>query len=219
MARWQDPQTEKSAMDINRVALEALGTAEYLWLTDLLFRHDPIGINYDTNVDEYAPEAGTILSRLASARSEEDVLRIVHAEFVRWFSPSDAGTPSRYTQIAAEVWAHLQSAESGNRAPAGSSKSWRVHKLIQVLHERFGDQLHLADFWEADLDAVGLSSDSAPNQVLYVSVHRQPDERFFIAFEDMDKGTRAAEGDDNKTVDWIGLRNAVQAYLKVSPIA
>ena len=30
----------------------------------LLFRHDPIGINFEDNVDEYAPEVGTILPRL-----------------------------------------------------------------------------------------------------------------------------------------------------------
>lgn len=30
----------------------------------LLFRHDPVGINFDENTDEYQPEAETILPRL-----------------------------------------------------------------------------------------------------------------------------------------------------------
>jgi hypothetical protein len=38
---------------------------EYVGLVDqvqaLLFRHDPMGINFDFNTDEYDPEVGTIL--------------------------------------------------------------------------------------------------------------------------------------------------------------
>ena len=33
-------------------------------ITALLFRHDPIGINFEDNTDEYEPEARTILPRL-----------------------------------------------------------------------------------------------------------------------------------------------------------
>lgn len=33
-------------------------------VNDLFFEFDPIGINYDTNLDEYEPEVGTILPRL-----------------------------------------------------------------------------------------------------------------------------------------------------------
>jgi hypothetical protein len=32
----------------------------------ILFRHDPIGINFEDNTGEYDPEAGTILPRLAA---------------------------------------------------------------------------------------------------------------------------------------------------------
>jgi hypothetical protein len=72
----------------------------------LLFRHDPIGINFDDNSDEYEPEAGTILPRLTSCRSEADVLTVVHKEFVRWFDAGTAGSKERYQKIAAEIW-HL----------------------------------------------------------------------------------------------------------------
>jgi hypothetical protein len=41
----------------------------------LLFRHDPIGINFDVNTDEYEPEVGTILPRLRSCKSVDDVRR------------------------------------------------------------------------------------------------------------------------------------------------
>lgn len=70
----------------------------------LLFRADPIGINFEDNTDEYSPGARTIVERLPSAQSEADVVRIVHEEFVRWFDASIAGNPERYRSVAAEIW-------------------------------------------------------------------------------------------------------------------
>jgi len=83
--------------------------AEYGELFDakagLLFRADPIGISFDNeNLDEYAPEAGTVLPRLKSCESADDVLRVVHEEFVRWFDAGTAGPPERYAQVASEIW-------------------------------------------------------------------------------------------------------------------
>ena len=71
----------------------------------LLFRHDPIGISFDNeNTDEYEPEVGTILPRLRTCNSVDDVRRVVRQEFVRWFSPETAGQETAYTTIAAEIW-------------------------------------------------------------------------------------------------------------------
>jgi hypothetical protein len=70
----------------------------------LLYRHDPVGINFEINPDEYEPEVGTILPRLHGCKCSDDVLRVVHEEFVRWFEASNAGPPERYTQVASEIW-------------------------------------------------------------------------------------------------------------------
>jgi hypothetical protein len=70
----------------------------------LLFRHDPVGINFETNSDEYEPEVGTILPRLQTCRSADDVRQVVHEEFVRWFDASSAGPKEHYTKIAEEIW-------------------------------------------------------------------------------------------------------------------
>lgn len=72
-------------------------------LSALLFRHDPICLNFETNTDEYDPEAETILPRLLECHSEQGVLTVVHEEFNRWFADS-AGSKERYTNIAAEIW-------------------------------------------------------------------------------------------------------------------
>jgi hypothetical protein len=63
-----------------------------------------LSINFETNEDEYDPEAGTILPRLRACHSADDVRRVVHEEFVRWFSAENAGPEEHYGQIAAEIW-------------------------------------------------------------------------------------------------------------------
>jgi hypothetical protein len=70
----------------------------------LIFQNDPIGINFETNDDEYEPEVGTILPRLRSCRSVEEVQSVVYEEFVYWFGPTSAGSHERYSEIAAEIW-------------------------------------------------------------------------------------------------------------------
>lgn len=84
------PRTREQILDERRRL-----KAEYGKLFDaisaLLFRADPIGINFDENLDEYDPETGTILPRLKTCKSADDVLRVVHEEFVRWFDADNAG--------------------------------------------------------------------------------------------------------------------------------
>lgn len=106
--------------------------ADYRHLFDevesLLFRHDPIGINFETNTDEYDPEVGTILPRLRTCTCVEDVCRVAHEEFIRWFG-DDAGPRERYSKIGKEIWNLYQrflSAETGvspNGGPDISSGS------------------------------------------------------------------------------------------------
>lgn len=57
-------------------------------IEDLLFRHDPIGLNLEHNTDEYRPEAESITRRLSKATTEHDLQRIIHEEFLYWFSAS-----------------------------------------------------------------------------------------------------------------------------------
>ena len=82
--------------------------AEYGELFDsvakLLLDADPIGISIQVNSDEYHPEVGTILPRLKSCVCEEDVLRVVYEEFVRWFDPATAGPVEAYREIACSIW-------------------------------------------------------------------------------------------------------------------
>jgi hypothetical protein len=82
--------------------------AEYGELFDstaaLLFRYDPIGVNFEENTDEYETEVDTILPRLRGCHSADDVLQVIHEEFVRWFDSTIAGPRDRYQEIASEIW-------------------------------------------------------------------------------------------------------------------
>jgi hypothetical protein len=70
----------------------------------LLFHHDPIGLDFGTNTDEYRAEAQTIVLRLDGATDERSVLKVVHEEFVRWFGASTAGPVESYRAVAADLW-------------------------------------------------------------------------------------------------------------------
>ena len=85
-------------------------------ITVLLFRHDPIGINFEDSANEYAPETGTILPRLRTCESSTDVLRLVHEEFCRWFGSETAGSAGRYAQIADETWQLWQARRGAGQA-------------------------------------------------------------------------------------------------------
>jgi hypothetical protein len=73
-------------------------------VSNALFEADPVGINFDHNTDEYDPEAGTIIPRLGSAKSAEDVQLIVHEEFCRWFAPVTVGPREKFAPVSTKIW-------------------------------------------------------------------------------------------------------------------
>ena len=87
-----------------RADLQRAYGAAYVRLRDILFREDPIGINFEENTDEYEPEVDTILPRLRHASSVDDIRQVVHEEFVKWFDTSTAGPPEKYQVVAERVW-------------------------------------------------------------------------------------------------------------------
>lgn len=121
----QDAEWETQAADARaRMAAEQqVLRAQFGQLYDealaILFKHDPIGLNAGVNDDEYDPEVRTILPRLPEAHSAEDLRRIMHEEFDRWFNwgsnaPGQpqihftdqdiAGPEHRYDAPARELW-------------------------------------------------------------------------------------------------------------------
>ena len=87
-------------------------------VSGILFQHDPIGINFDHNTDEYEPEVETILPRLKGCNSADDTLNVIHEEFQKWFN-GDAGPKKKYAQASEEIWAAWCNSE------LGKSKKWQ----------------------------------------------------------------------------------------------
>ena len=125
-----DPKTLDDLADLARTSDNAMSEwiadkrderervkAQYAGLfvaaTDLFFRVDPAGINFESNTDEYEPEVGTVLPRLESAGSVGDVARILREEFSSWFGDSFDG--QRTDQLAPELWSLWQARKSTGR--------------------------------------------------------------------------------------------------------
>ena len=75
-------------------------------VSEVLFRHDPIGIAFESNADEYDGEAQTIVIRAIEGPprlSEADLVDVVHGEFVQWFNSEIAGPRAAYIGIASEL--------------------------------------------------------------------------------------------------------------------
>jgi hypothetical protein len=95
---------ERGGYSPEREAIKQQYGTLFTSISDALFKADPIGINYDTNTDEYEPEARTIILRLSSAKSEEDVQSIVYEDFRRWFAPVNVGPREKYASVSAAIW-------------------------------------------------------------------------------------------------------------------
>ena len=74
----------------------------------IFFEHDPLGVNYETNTDEYDGEAGSILARIKEAESVSDIRRIVYEELAAWFHKDMVGKEERYDALANEIWVAWQ---------------------------------------------------------------------------------------------------------------
>ena len=85
--------------------LRARYATAYDSLVELMAQEDPIAlIRAGSPKDEYSPEVRTILPKLETCSTVEDVLNLVHKEFCEWFEPSIAGPRLHYHRIATRIF-------------------------------------------------------------------------------------------------------------------
>ena len=108
--KQQKPEPEPVAAEPDPAVIKAKFGALRADVLALLFKADPVGINFETNTDEYEAEADTILPRLSSCANAADVEKVVHEEFTRWFDPDTAGPPERYRAVAKQIWQRYKAA-------------------------------------------------------------------------------------------------------------
>jgi len=81
-----------------------------------LAQHDPVDLmSAGAAVNEYEPEAKTILLRLPEANSERALRHIIHEEFSYWFGAEHVGAESKYERVAEEIWSRWR--QLGERRP------------------------------------------------------------------------------------------------------
>ena len=108
--------SEAQQMQAKRDALKKRYLGLYDRVTSILFRVDPMGINFEDNTDEYDPETDTILPRLPNCTSPDDVRKVVTEEFERWFDSDmvNAGNRKHFDEIASAIWSELQISRGAN---------------------------------------------------------------------------------------------------------
>jgi hypothetical protein len=75
-------------------------------VSKLLFTSDPLGVNFENNIDEYDPEAERILSQIHTYKNEDELQRMIYGIF--------HSTNSALDNIAKELW-HQWLAYSENK--------------------------------------------------------------------------------------------------------
>ena len=88
-----------------QASLKVAYGALYTKVSRLLREADPIRlIAIGAPGEEYDIEVRTILPRLHDAKSPDDVQRIVHEEFVHWFTAEIAGSVEQYADVCKNIW-------------------------------------------------------------------------------------------------------------------
>jgi hypothetical protein len=78
-------------------------------VADAIAKADPIKLlELGAPGDEYQPEVDTIIRRLTSDTSKDDVRTLIHEVFASRFGDDLAGIPERYEETAAAIWAALR---------------------------------------------------------------------------------------------------------------
>lgn len=106
--QWESIQAEVRRAKEHRYALTVTQRDLVDEVSRLLFRADPVGINFETNTDEYDAEAETIVIALPNVHGPDDVKALAHGSFVQWFDARTAGPVERYAEVASQIWSLWQ---------------------------------------------------------------------------------------------------------------
>lgn len=82
-------------------------------LSALLYRLDPMRLNFEINPDEYDPEVGTILPRVLELETAGEIESVIREEFAAWFGRATGIENATYEELAAEFLTVLDRYRSG----------------------------------------------------------------------------------------------------------
>lgn len=151
---WEQQKTVIQAAKQSRFAQTVTQRDLVAEISGILFEADPIGINFESNTDEYDAEAETIVIALPRARGADDVRSLTHEAFVQWFDPETAGSMERYRAASAEIWkawqrsqgqAALAAPESETRSNDDADATVRGLKITGINFVRDFIEVHMDD--------------------------------------------------------------------------
>lgn len=157
---WERKKVEIDAAKRQRFAQTATQREIVTEVSRILFEADPIGINFESNTDEYDGEAETIVIGLAGARSADDVRSLTHEAFVQWFDAQTAGPAERYASIAAGIWDAWRRAQGQSALTPGSDAAAGADAAVRGL--RISGVFFVQDFIEVHMDDVILTGYTEP---------------------------------------------------------
>lgn len=115
---WERKKVEIEAAKRQRYAQTVAQRDLVAEVSRILFEADTIGINFESNTDEYDAEAETIVIALPRARTADDARALTYETFVQWFDPVTAGPIERYRAVSAEIWQAWQRGHGQAALPA-----------------------------------------------------------------------------------------------------
>jgi hypothetical protein len=72
-------------------------------ICEILFQCDPVGLNFDENIDEYEGEAILIEKELNKIKNINDLSEIINSIFTQQFTEK-IGSENKYKQVVNEIW-------------------------------------------------------------------------------------------------------------------
>ena len=103
--KWVFKMTDKPNYDLTKYLDSNMKYKEFCEaVSAIIFKHDPMQINFEFNTDEYDPEAETIVPRIETCSNETELSSVLHEEFSHWFGSEISGSPNDYHALAQEIW-------------------------------------------------------------------------------------------------------------------
>ena len=101
--------SSSTKFNINTDSVKTLYGDKFLKLRSIVNKYDPVGlISSGAPQDEYEPEVTTIITKLNSNLSENEVYDLVFNEFDFWFGGSTTGPKSSYKSLSKDVYLFAQ---------------------------------------------------------------------------------------------------------------
>ena len=93
-----------------------------------------------------------------------------------------------------------------------------IQEVVRTLRQRLGSRIAIADYWDADLHAIGIVAPQTPRRLVYLSSFGTASGRYDVHLEfsaPTDSDPPYEPGEVHEALDIDGVVNVVAAHLGV----